>query len=145
MATKIKGQNEVLEVWDGTSTYEPMVCLISHTLSENVDEISSRTKCDANGATTKEAGAYTYEISFEGEYAETEAGKASWAELRTKLRSLGTFDWRITTTYADASTDIEYGSGFFSNLEKTAGTDEFISFSGSLIGSGLITATDPNA
>lgn len=144
MATKIKGQNEILSIWDGVDTYEPVVCLISHTLSENVDEISSRTKCDANGATQKASGAYTYEISFEGEYAETEVDKASWAELRTKLRSLGTFTWKIETTYSSGS-DVEYGTGFFSNLEKTSATDEFISFSGSLMGSGLITGTDPNA
>lgn len=144
MATKIKGQNEILSIWDGVDTYEPVVCIISHTVSENVDEISSRTKCDANGATQKESGAYTYEISFEGEYAENEADKVSWAELRTKLRSLGTFTWKIETTYSSGS-DVEYGTGFFGNLDKTAGTDEFISFSGSLIGSGLITSTDPNA
>lgn len=145
MNTRIKGVNEILYIWDGTDTYEPIVCLTSNSLSENVGEISSRTKCDANGSTYKESADYSYEISFEGEYAETQTDKVSWAELRTKLRSLGNFTWRITTTYADASTDQEYGTAFFSNLEKSAGTDEFISFSGSLMGSGLITATDPNA
>ena len=144
MATYIKGKEEVLAVWDGVDTYEPIVCLTSNSLSETVDEISApRTKCDTNNALVKEAGDYSYEISFEGLYAETEADKASWAEIRTKLRALGTVTWRITTTY-ESSTDVEYGEGYFSALEKTAETSEFITFSGTIVGSGEITDTDPN-
>ena len=144
MATYIKGKEEVLAVWDGVDTYEPIVCLTSNSLSETVDEISApRTKCDVNNALVKEAGDYSYEISFEGLYAETEADKASWAEIRTKLRALGTVTWRITTTY-ESGTDIEYGEGYFSALEKTAETSEFITFSGTIVGSGEITDTDPN-
>ena len=144
MATYIKGKEEVLAVWDGVDTYEPIVCLTSNSLSETVDEISApRTKCDTNNALVKEAGDYSYEISFEGLYAETESDKASWAEIRAKLRALGTVTWRITTTY-ESGTDIEYGEGYFSALEKTAETSEFITFSGTIVGSGEITDTDPN-
>lgn len=145
MATYINGQNEILAVWNGTDAYEPIVCLISNGLSESVDEISSRTKCDAGGAMQKKAGAYSYEIPFEGLYAKTEASKVGWAELRTKLRALGNVDWRITTTYPDDTTDIEYGNAYFSSLEKTGAIDEDITFSGTLVGSGLITNVDPNA
>lgn len=146
MATYIKGKEETLAVWDGTSAYEPIVCLTSNTLNENVGEVSApSTKCDTNNALIREAGQYAYDIAFEGVYAETEASKLSWAEIRTKLRALGTVTWRITTVYDDASTDIEYGEGFFSNLSKSAATEDFISFSGSILGSGDIVAVDPNA
>lgn len=145
MSTYIQGKQEVLAVWNGTDAYEPLVCLTSSGLSESVEEVSARTRCDANGATQKKAGAISYEISFEGLYSEVEADKVSWVGLKTKLRSLGNFDWRITTTYSDASTDVEYGNAFFSSLEKSGEVDEFITFSGSLIGNGLITDTDPNA
>jgi predicted secreted protein len=145
MAEYILGQASILAVWDGTDSYDPLVCLTSHNLSESVEEIATRTKCDAGGATQKKAGAYSYEIGFEGVYSKPEASKMGWVTLKNKLRSLGNFDWRITTTYADGSTETEYGSGFFSNLELTANLDEDITFSGSLMGSGLITDTDPNA
>ena len=145
MAEYILGQSETLAVWNGTDAYEPIVCLTSSGLSEAVAEISARTKCDANGATQRKAGAYTYEIPFEGLYAKPEASKVGWVELKTKLRTLGDFTWKITTTYADDTTEVEYGSGFFSSLEKTGAVDENITFSGSLMGSGLITGTDPNA
>lgn len=145
MSTYVKTISEILAVWNGSDAYENIICLTSHSLSESVDEISTRTKCDDNGATQRRAGAYTYEISFDGVYPETEAGKVGWAELRTKLRALGNVDWRLTTTYSNASTDIEYGNGYFSNLEKTAEIDSDITFTGSLMGSGLISSTDPNA
>ena len=144
MSTYITGDNEILSVWNGTDAYEPIVCLTSNGLSETVDEISARTKCDANGATQKQAGAYSYEIPFEGIYADPEADKAGWADIRTKLRTLGTFTWKIETTYA-SGTDVEYGTAYFSSLEKTGAIDEFITFSGTLMGSGLINSTDPNA
>ncbi len=145
MATYIKGKEETLAVWDGVSAYEPIVCLTSNSLSESVEEITApRTKCDTNNALVREAGQYSYEIPFEGVYAETEAAKLSWAELRTKLRALGNVTWRLTTTYADASTDVEFGTAFFSALEKTSAVDEFLAFSGTLLGSGDIVAVDPN-
>ena len=130
MATYIKGKSETIAIWDGTSAYEPLVCLTSGGLSESVEEITAPiTKCDSTSSLTREAGTYSYEIPFEGLYAETEAGKLSWAEIRTKLRALGEITWRITTTYA-TGTDVEYGTGFFSALEKTGEVEEFISFSG---------------
>lgn len=145
MATYINGQSEILSVWDDTNSYDPIVCLISHTLSENVDEIAAPlTKCDSGNALVKSPGDYSYEISFEGLYAETEADKFSWAELRTKLRALGTFTWKIDTTYSSGS-DAEYGTAFFSNLEKTSENKEKITFSGTLVGSGSIVSVDPNA
>lgn len=145
MSTPVHGETEILYIWNGTDAYEPVVCLTSNSLSENVDEISSRTKCDTGGETNRRAGAYTYEISFEGVYNEPETSKVGWIALKTKLRSLGNFTWRITTSYSDASTVNEYGTAYFSNLEKTSPIDDNIAFSGSLMGSGLITDTDPNA
>ena len=146
MSKYLDGKLEVFEIWNGLDAYEMPICFSSHTLSETVDEISGRTKCDLNGAMQKRAGAYSYEISFEGLYVQAEANKIAWTDLRDKLRALGNFDWRITTTYLDnpTTTDVEYGNGFLSNLEKTATIDEDIAFSGTLIGNGLISATDPN-
>lgn len=145
MAEYVLGKNEVLAVWDGVDTYDPVVCLTSHSINESVDEITApRTKCDTNNAIITAPGDYSYEITMEGVYAKSEASKWSWVELRDLLRGLETHDWRITTTYADASTDIEYGTGWFSSLEKTAENNEYITFSATLRGSGEVTSTDPN-
>ena len=145
MATYIKGKKETLSIWDGVDTYEPIVCLTSNSLSESVDEITAPvTKCDTDNTLKRKANTYSYEISFEGVYAETETDKLSWAEIRTKLRSLGDFTWKIETTYSSGS-DVEYGEGFFGSLEKVAETEEFITFSGTILGSDSINSTDPHA
>lgn len=145
MAEYVLGKEEVFAVYDGVDSYDPVVCLTSHNISESVDEITApRTKCDTNNAISTSPGDYSYEISMEGVYAKSEADKWSWVELRDLLRGLEVHDWRITTTYADASTDVEYGSGWFSALEKTAETNEYITFSATLRGSGDIVAVDPN-
>lgn len=145
MSETILGNAEILFVWDGSSAYEPVACLTSNGLSESVSEVSSVTKCNPQ-ETKRKAGTHSYEISFEGEYIKTESGKASWVELKTKLRALANVTWKIETTYADDTTDIEYGDAFFSDLEKTSPAgDENITFSGSLMGSGAIVSVDPNA
>jgi hypothetical protein len=145
MSETVLGNAEILYVWDGTSAYEPIACLTSNGLSESVSEVSSVTKCNPQ-QTVRKAGTHSYEISFEGEYIKTEAGKASWVELKAKLRALNNVTWKIATTYEDDTEDIEYGNAFFSDLEKTAPAgDENITFSGTLMGSGVITSTDPNA
>ncbi|MCP4355277.1 MAG: hypothetical protein GY793_06520 [Proteobacteria bacterium] len=146
MSEKIKGEAEILYVWDG-SAYEPIACLTSNDLSESRNVIESQTKCDP-GLVTKMAGSYSYEISFEGEFIKPEASLASWVEVAAYIRTVASssLTWKITTTYADDSTLDEYGTAILTDLSKTSPAgDELITFSGSLSGSGAITNTDPNA
>ena len=145
MSTRLLGNAEILYIWDGTDTYEPVICLTSNSFSDTNNIVEAVTKC-SNGETDRDKGSHSYEISFEGLYVQPETDKTSWAELRTKLRSLDSVTWKIETTYPNASTDVEYGTAIFSDLEKTSTTqDEHITFSGTLQGSGAITSTDPNA
>ena len=145
MSELIKGDAEILKLWDGTA-YVPFACLTSSSLSETRNVIESQTKCDP-GLVTRTAGSYSYEISFEGEYIKPEASKESWAELRDRIRVVADseVEWSITTTYADASTDIDYGTAILTDLSKDAPAgDELITFSGSLSGSGAIVQVAPN-
>lgn len=137
---KILGDAEFFEIWDGVDTWEPVVCLSSLSISDNVNTVESITKCGV----ARKPGTYTYEISLEGDYMETEVDKLSWAEIKTKLRAFDEFIWRIRTVYGNASTVNDYGTGFFGSLEKTSTTkDEFITFSATVVGIGDVSATDP--
>ena len=145
MSELIKGEAEILYFYVGAA-YVPVVCLTSSSLAETRNVIESQTKCDP-GLVTKTAGSYSYEISFEGEYIKPEASKESWVELRDLIRSVtgSVVEWRITTTYADATTEDDYGTAILTDLSKDAPAgDELITFSGSLSGSGAISQTDPN-
>lgn len=145
MSEKIKGEAEILYIYDGAA-YAPVACLTSNELSESRNVIESQTKCDP-GVIIKKPGTYSYEISLEGEYIKPEASKESWEELNALIRSAtgSIVEWKIETTWADASTNAEYGTAIFTELSKSAPAgDELITFSGSLSGSGTITATNPN-
>jgi len=145
MAELINGSVEILELWDGAA-YEPIACLNSNGINEQREVIESTTKCDPDEVKRSNA-AYSYEMSFEGEFAKTEAGKQSWVELKERIRSTtdSVVTWRVTTTYIDDSTTVEYGSGILTSLEKTAETNANITFSGTISGNGKPTNTDPNA
>lgn len=142
----VPNKKEALYIWNGSDAYRPVVCLTGHSLSENVDEIATRTRCDNDGATQKREGAYTYEISFDGVYSDPDGTKEGYDQMSTRLRNRGgNFDWKIATVYSDGDVRELYGQGFISSLERTAEIDTDINFSGTIVGSGLISPTDPNA
>ena len=147
MSTYVQTKNEILYIYNTVQEdYEPIVCLTSHNISHSVDEISSRTKCDANGATQRRAGAYTYEIGFDGVYSEFDATTVlAYEDLRANLLTLGNFTWKIETKYKSGVLERQYGTGYFASLEKTAEIDSDVTFSGSIMGSGIPTDTDPEA
>lgn len=146
MSEILQGESEILSIWNGSDAYEPIGCLTSNGLNETREVNESSTKCDPKQI-KRTPSTYSYEVSFEGEFAETETGKQSWVELKEKVRSAtsSSVTWRIVTTYADATTLTEYGTGVLTSLEKTAPNAENITFSGTISGSGLVTQTDPNA
>ena len=82
MSELIKGDAEILSLWDGLA-YVPFACLTSSSLAETRNVIESQTKCDP-GFVTRTAGSYSYEISFEGEYIKPEHSKEPGADQREK-------------------------------------------------------------
>lgn len=146
MSEILQGESEILSIWNGSDAYEPIGCLTSSGLNEAREVNESNTKCNPNQL-LRDPSTYSYEVSFEGEFAKTESGKQSWVELKEKIRNKANakVTWRIVTTYDDATTLTEYGTGVLTSLEKTAPNAENITFSGTISGSGLVTQTDPNA
>jgi len=142
MAT-IKGDALVLYIHDGATTYEPVVCLTSNSLTNTVNVIESQTKCDP-GEIKRGAGSASYEISFEGEYIENESGKITHDGLLAFINTNSGVEktWRMDT--GQTGTPYYYGTAILSNLELTAPAgDEYATFSGTLTGSGLVLTTDP--
>lgn len=147
MSERIKGSACILSLWNGTDAYEPIACLTSNGLTESREAISTVTKCNPD-VTETDAGAYSYEMPCEGLFIKPESGKFSWAELKALIRTTANakVTWRTTTTYADATTLVEYGTSVITSLEQTSPAEnEFITFSATFTGNGVITGTDPNA
>ena len=143
MSVKIKGEELILYIYDGSSAYEPIACLTSNSLAQTRNVIESQTKCDP-GVVTKLAGSVNYNISFEGEYIETESGLQSHAELFAYINTItGTLqEWKLDS---GQGTDAYYGDAILADLTLDAPAgDELSTFSGTLEGSGLIVTTNPN-
>ena len=144
MATKIKGENLILYVWD-SSIYRPIACLTSNSLSETQNIIESQTKCDP-GVIIKTPGTYSYELSAEGEYIDTTSvGAEITSASHDYLHSIfGTsITWRLATGLTD--TAFYYGTAIINDLSADfAAGDDLATFSASLTGSGSIVEVDPN-
>ena len=145
MATKIKGENLILYVWDDT-IYRPIACLTSNSLSETQNIIESQTKCDP-GVIIKTPGTYSYELSAEGEYIDTTSatGEITSASHDYLHEIFGTsITWRLATGLTD--TAFYYGTAIINDLSADfAAGDDLATFSASLTGSGVIVEVDPNA
>jgi len=144
MSTFIKGDDVILSIWDDVSSaYEPIGCLTSNEISFSRNVIEAQTKCDA-GQVIRDGGSVSYELSFEGVDIEIENGKMEYNSLlfyisNTNMEKL---TWRLSTSITPA---FRFGTAVLSELTQTSGTDENVTFSGTLMGSGLITTVDPKA
>jgi TP901-1 family phage major tail protein len=144
MSTFIKGDDVILSIWDDVSSaYEPIGCLTSNEISFSRNVIEAQTKCDA-GQVVRDGGSVSYELSFEGIDIETENGKREYNSLLPYISNtnMDKLTWRLSTS---VNPSFYFGTAVLSELSQTAGTDENVTFSGTLMGSGLITSTDPNA
>lgn len=147
MATQsIKGENNILYVWDGTA-YRPVACLTSNGLSTELSVIESQTKCDP-GVIVKTAGNFSYTISADGEYIDTttaggETSKASHDYLLTKQMAKENIDFKIDTDVTTATSTKYFGTAIITSLELTADAGDAVStFTATLDGSGALSLTD---
>ena len=134
MATYITGATQILSIWDGTDSYDPIACLQSNGLSSerDVNEVPL-TKCDYDSATSSFAnkdivlGGKTETASFEGLTTETETGKNTYIQLKTL------FDGGTLKTYklsnVDGTNDL-YFNGYITSLELNSPNEERSTFSG---------------
>ena len=146
MSTFIKGDLIILYVWDDT-IYRPVACLTNNSLAQTRNIIEAQTKCEP-GLVIKGAGSLSYEIAFEGNYIDTtsagaEVTKASHDYLKGVIEAGLPVTWQMDTGLAD--TPNYWGEAIISDLGMDAPAgDEFVTFTGTLNGSGAIVEVDPN-
>jgi predicted secreted protein len=144
MSTFIKGEDLILSVWTGAA-YLPIACLTSNSINIAKSIIETSTKCDP-GVVVRASGTKSYEIPFEGIFIDTTSSvagdltKVSHDSLLALFDTDDEQDWRMDTGLAD--NPYYFGAGIFAQLDMTAGSgDEFVTFSGSISGSGAIPST----
>lgn len=115
----------------------PIGCLTSNSLSESSEMLSTTTR-DNNGWSTSRPTNQNYTVSFDGiQVNSTIAGgnfnEASYDRLKLLKRNKTLLDWKIQ---GEIFPVVDYGKGYISEISESASVDEFLSFSGSIIGFG---------
>ena len=116
--------NECVLYWND----EPIACLTSNSLAEVLTFLGTSKKT-INGAQTFKPVANSYQINFEAVMV-SDMGM-SWQELSALAKSMELGEWELTGV-EDA------GFGWISNLDMTANSGELITFTGTIIGYGVI-------
>ncbi len=134
-----------------SGTWKPVACLTSNGISESWDFAETVTKCDP-GVTRRKPTTYSYEIPFEGVFTDTsgaggDTAKASWDTIKNLARAKTLTEYQIALLREDGTEDpnfsAQFGAAYFSALDITGAEGEFITFSGTMLGDGDITETDP--
>ncbi len=142
MATYITGATQILSIWDGTDSYDPIACLQSNGFSserDTTDVETPLTKCDYDSSTgsftanlgNKEValGGKTETASFEGLTTETESGKNTYIQLKTLFDDGTLKSFKLSNV--DGTNDL-YFNGYITSLELTSPNEERSTFSGEI-------------
>ena len=116
------------------NVYLPIGCLTENSFEESVDMLDTTTRDNPNGWKTSRPVGQQYSISFSGLVTSdiSSNGMITFQSLRYTKRQRTLVDWKIE----DGSGNDDYGQAYISSLSEAANIDEFVSFSGSLVGYG---------
>lgn len=116
----------------------PIGCLTSNSLSESAEMLPTTTR-DNNGWATSRPTTQNYTIAFEGiQVNTTVAGGnfniASYDKLKLLKRSRTLLNWKIEGSIYPT---VDYGKCYINELSEASSVEEFLSFSGSIMGYGI--------
>ena len=120
--------NDCILKWNG----EIIACLTSNNLSENLSFINTSGRTQA-GALTVIPVANSYTISFDAVFVSDLS--MSWEDLSLASRSMQLGDWEMTGVEL-------MGFGYLSGLDIIADSGSIITFTGQIIGYGVIVPSD---
>ena len=132
-----KGDDRILYIkWQGQ--WLPVGCLTSNGISESSEMLPTTTR-DNNGWATSRPTNQEFSISFEGLQLNTTADGgtftvASYDKLKTFKRNKNLLDWKIQGLTFPI---VDYGQGHINAISEASAVEEFLSFSGSIVGYGI--------
>ena len=114
----------------------PIGCLTSNGFSESSEMLGTTTRDNINGWQSSVPTNQTYSLAFEGllgtEYSSTTVVTYYQLQIYKRLKDL--IEWRVD----DGLGNYDFGSGYISELSNTNLIDEFVSFSGVIVGAGIV-------
>ena len=111
----------------------PVGCLLSNTLAESISFLKT-CKSTQDMAQKQLGQLHSYSINFEAVYAVDQA-IIGWNELKNLGRSRQIMAWSMINTDTDEG---DAGQGFLESLEISGSSDDFVKFTGTITGYGVI-------
>jgi hypothetical protein len=113
----------------GGTNYDTVVCLTSVSKSDSISVVDASSACGPD----KSPGTLELSYSFEGQHLQDPAtGKISGTSLRQLLRSKATIGFEIAPENTVTGDEIEYGTGYLSELSSTYAFDSVGTFTGTI-------------
>lgn len=130
-----KGESRILYI-QVLGVFLPIACLTDNPFSENSEFLETTTR-DNQGWKTSRPIMQSYNISFNGlQVNSSVAGGnftvASYDKLKELKRNRILLDWKIMGDFPV----VDYGKAYINDLSEASPVDEFLTFSGSLVGYG---------
>jgi len=131
-----KGQDRILYI-KVLGSYLPIACLTDNPFSETSEFIDTTTR-DNQGWATSRPMMQSYNISFSGLQVNSSVNGGtftvvSYDKLKQLKRSKTLLEWKIEGLFPV----VDYGKCYIQELSEATAVDEFLSFSGSLVGFGI--------
>ncbi|WP_254526990.1 MULTISPECIES: phage tail tube protein [unclassified Sphingobacterium] len=122
-------------------TWKTIACLSSNGVSRGADAITSSTKC-SDGFQESKSGEKNWSFSGEGNAVDDtlQASEVSLNDLKDMWASGEDAEWKMAKV---GSTEVDYGFGWISQLDSTAGNNEAYTFSLTVQGTGVLATTEP--
>ena len=135
------GKNSILFVYSGVA-YMPIGCLTSNGISKSMDMTDGTlTKCDPDPEPIPRKK--SYEVSFDAVAVANATGLASLEAVDVIYEAGTLMYWKNEITLLDGTTKkVTYGKGYLTAFERTDPVEGEITFNGTIVGSGSVSATD---
>jgi len=109
--------------------YDTVVCLTSVGKSDSVTVVDASSACGPD----KSPGTVEISYTFEGQHLQDPTtGKISGTSLRQLLRSKATIAWAIEPENPVTGDELEFGTGYLSELSSTYAFDSVGTFTGTI-------------
>jgi uncharacterized protein (TIGR02145 family) len=127
---KVQGGNMLLFIDpNGGTDYSTVVCLTSVGTSDSVSVVDASSACGPD----KSPGTLEISYAFEGQHLQDPStSKISGSDLRILLRSETTIGWALSPEIPQPGDEIQFGTGYLSELSSTYAFDSVGTFTGTI-------------
>ena len=130
----INGTYRILYIKSGDAWF-PVGCLTSNSFEESSEMLGTTTRDNVDGWTSSIPTNQSYSINFEGILTQDQESAIylTYSDIKSFKRNRTLIEWKIDDDYGNDDS----GYAYIQSLSTANAVDEFVSFSGTMVGSGL--------